>query len=126
MREGADYIAEGGREDQKFIIELPGMAQERFPKLVEMAGKKLLLPVYELNSNWERDNELLLRNYLCKSYEPKCIIGVPVCDSVDETVIAGVHAYYDNIMLPRIIKMNLLSPRMAEIYINNTYDELTE
>ena len=120
----AQYIAEGGRMDQEFVIELPGMAQERYSALVSEGGMKLLLPVYDLNDNWERDNELLLRGYLCKSLEPKCIIGVPVCGSVDETVIEGVHSYYDREMLPLIRKLNLLSPRMAELYIESKYDEL--
>lgn len=68
----ASYISEGGRQDQEFVIELPGMAKERFPNLVKMAGlEDLLLPVYELNDNWIRDNELLARGYLCKSYEDR-------------------------------------------------------
>ena len=123
-KHGAQYIAEGGRKDQEFVIELPGMARERYPALVREAGLKLLLPVYELNGNWERDNELLLRGYLCKSFEPKCLIGMPVCGSIDETVIEGVHAYYDQEMLPLIRKMELLSPQAPEIYIGNEYDEL--
>ena len=120
----ARFIAEGGRRDQEFVIELPGMAKERYPALVSEAGLELLLPVYELDSNWERDNELLLRGYLCKSFEPKCMVGVPVCGSVDETVIEGVHAYYDYEMLPLIRKLNLLSLRMTELYVGNEYNEL--
>lgn len=121
---GARFLAEGGRKDQEFVIELPGMAQKRYPALVHEAGLELLLPVYELDSNWERDNELLLRGYLCKSFEPKCLIGVPVCNSIDETVIEGVHAYYDSEMLPLIRNLDLLSPRMAELYVGNGYNEL--
>lgn len=120
----AHYIAEGGREDQEFVIELPGMAKDRLPKLVQSAGMELLLPVYELNSNWERDNELLLRNYICKTYEPKCMIGVPICGSINDRVIEGVHAYYDQEILPKIEKMNLLSPQMADHYFRSQYDEL--
>lgn len=121
---GAAYIAEGARRDQEFVIELPGMAQERYPALVSEAGMKLLLPVYDLNSDWERDNELLLRHYLSKSFEPKCLIGVPVCGSVDETVIEGVHAYYDQEMLPLIRNMELLSQQLSERYVESGYDEL--
>ena len=123
-KHGVRFIAEGGRRDQEFVIELPGMAQERYPSLVREAGLELLLPVYDLDSNWERDNELLLRGYLCKSFEPKCIIGVPVCGSVDETVVKGVHAYYDHEMLPLIRKLDLLSPRMADVFVGNEYNEL--
>lgn len=121
---GAHYIAEGGRRDQEFVIELPGMAQKRYPALVKEAGLELLLPVYELDDNWERDNELLLRGYLCKSFEPKCMIGFPICGSIDESVIEGVHSYYDQEMLPQIRRMKLLIPQMADCYIGSGYDEL--
>lgn len=123
-KHGAQYIAEGGRKDQEFVIELPGMALERYPALVGEAGLKLLLPVYDWNSNWERDNELLLRGYLCKSFEPKCLIGVPVCGSVDEQVVEGVHAYYDQEMLPVIRGLHLLDPDAAAPYLDHDYDEL--
>ena len=119
----ASYIAEGGRADQEFVIELPGMARERFPALVKSAGIELLLPVYELDDNWIRDNELLARGYLCKSLEPKCLIGYPVDQSVDQSVIDGVHAYFDQVVLPRIKQRDLLSLDKAKIYIGN-YSEL--
>lgn len=120
----AHYIAEGGRKDQEFVIELPGMAQERYPALVESTGLELLLPVYDLNDNWIRDNELLARGYLCKSYEPKCLIGCPVRDSIDESVINGVHAYYDKVILPLINRRNLLTLDKAHMYIGNGFNEL--
>lgn len=119
MKKDVTYIAEGGREDQGFVIELPGMAKNRFPALVESAGFKLKLPVYELDDNWDRDNELMARGFLCKSYEPKCLIGFPLNQSVDESVIQGVHAYYDDVILPRIMKKDLLSLKKATIYTNN-------
>lgn len=121
---GASGIAEGGRESQGFVIELPGMAKERYPLLVESVGLNLLLPVYDLRDDWIRDNELLSRGYLCKSFEAKCLIGVPVNGSVDESVIQGVHAYYDKIMLPLIKERNLLTIENAQRYIGDGYDEL--
>jgi len=124
MLNGAAFIAEGGRKSQGFVVELPGMSKERYPALVESAGFKLLLPVYDLSDDWERDNELLARGFLCKSKEPKCLLGYPLADSVDDSVIEGVHAYYDEIILPLICKKRLLSMDNAERYIGNDYDEL--
>jgi len=115
----ASFIAEGGRKDQEFVIELPGMARERFPALVQLAGLDLLLPVYELDDNWIRDNELLARGFLCKSMEAKCLIGYPTNQSVDQSVIEGVHAYYDQVILPRIMQRKLLSLDKAKVYIGN-------
>ena len=123
-QEGAQYIAEGGRENQQFVIELPGMAKQRYPQLVRKAGKELLLPVYELDDDWERDNELLRRGYLCKTYEAKCLIGVPINGSIDQSVIDGVHAYYDEVVLPRIEKLKLFEKNVLKNYLEMNYDEL--
>ena len=124
QREKAQVIAEGGRKDQQFVIELPGMAQDRYKKLVEKAGFTLELPVYCMDNDWERDNELLRRGYLCKTYEPKCLIGVPVNGSIDQSVIDGVHAYYDEIMLPQIEKLHFLEKEAYRNWLGTGYDEL--
>lgn len=121
---GAEYIAEGGRKNQEFVIELPGMAKERYPELVKSVGMQLLLPVYAMESDWDRDNELLRRGFLCKTLEAKCLIGVPVNGSIDQSVIDGVHAYYDEVILPQIRRKNLLSLESAEKYMDPNYDEL--
>ena len=119
MSEHASYIAEGGRKDQKFVVELPGMALERYSALVKEADLELLLPVYELNDNWERDNELLRRGYICKTMEQKCLIGFPAKDSIDQTVIDGVHAYYDEVILPRIRELHFLESDTVLCYLEN-------
>lgn len=121
---GIRYIAEGGRKSQEFVIELPGMLLERYCSLLEAENIELLLPVYDLENDWERDNEFLRRKILCKCYEPKCIIGVPVNGSIDQSVIDGVHAYYDEVVLKRIRELDMLSQEFFEPYLNNQYDEL--
>ena len=121
---GIHYIAEGGRESQQFVIELPGMAQKRYKELVESQGLELMLPVYEMKCDWERDNELLQRNFLCKSLEAKCLIGVPINGSIDQSVIDGVHAYYDNVILKRISELHLLDRLSVIPNSNSNYDEL--
>lgn len=124
QREGAQYIAEGGRENQEFVIELPGMAKDRFPKMTQKAGFELLLPVYDLTSNWDRDNELLRRGFLCKTYEPKCLIGVPVEGSIDQSVIDGVHNYFDKVIMPHIESSRFLEQDAYKGKLGNGHDEL--
>lgn len=122
-RERASYIAEGAREDQKFVIELPGMAKKRYRELVENVGIELLLPVYDLKSDWERDNELMRYGYICKTMEPKCLVGVPIENSIDESVIKGVHQYYDQIILPKIIEQGYLTDNR---FVNSLSNERIE
>ena len=48
------------------------------------------------------------REFISKCDEAKCLIGVPVDGSIDQSVIDGVHAYYDNVILPTIENRELL------------------
>lgn len=123
---GIPYIAEGGRKSQEFVIELPGMARERYKNLVESQGIKLLMPVYDLGDDWIRDNELLMRGYRSKCDEAKCLIGVPVKGSIDESVIDGVHEYYDKVILPRIQSRDLLNRESTIRYNVGQHYELTK
>ena len=129
-------VAEGGRKSQEFVVELEGMAKERYPKLVESQGLNLLLPVYydgadwtkdkDFSADWERDNELLMRGYRSKCDEAKCFIGVPINGSVNNDVIEGTHAYYDEVMLPRMEKRDLLKKKAILLYNPGAYNELTK
>ena len=123
---GIHYIAEGGRKSQEFVIELPGMAKERYPKLLESQGLELFMPVYDLENDWIRDNELMMRDFVSKCDEAKCLIGVPVNGSIDKSVIDGVHAYYDKVILPTIKARNLLSNEATIRYNVGRYYELTK
>lgn len=105
---GIQYIAEGGRKSQEFVIELPEMATKCYPELVRSQGLELLMPVYELDDDWVRDNELMMRGFVSKCDEAKCLIGFPGKDKIDQSIIDGVHAYYDKVILPMIEKRGLL------------------
>lgn len=129
-------VAEGGRKSQEFVVEREGMAKDRYPKLVESQGLNLLLPVYydgadwtkdkDFSADWERDNELLMRGYRSKCDEAKCFIGVPINDSVNNDVIEGTHAYYDEVMLPRMEKRDLLKKQAILLYNPGAYNELAK
>ena len=130
------YIAEGGRRSQQFVIEREDMAKDCYPKLVESAGLKLLLPVYDLgkdwtpakdfSADWVRDNELLMRGYRSKCDEAKCFIGVPINGSIDPSVIKGTLAYYTEVMLPRIKDRELLDSNKILLYNPGAYNELAK
>lgn len=118
-------IAEGGRKSQEFVIELDGMANDRYRKLVESQGLELLMPVYDMEDDWIRDNELMMRDFISKCNEAKCLIGVPVRGSIDKSVIDGVNSYYDKVMLPRIEERDLLNREDTIKHNSGLYYELT-
>jgi hypothetical protein len=77
---GIKFIAEGARRNQGFVIQLPIMIEE-FKKLLSTYNLELLLPVYELKSDWERKSLLLFREFVPKTFEPQCLLGVPLPDN---------------------------------------------
>lgn len=100
---GANYVADGARKVQGFAIELPNMI-ERFKSLFCEYSLELLLPVYELNSDWDRKNLLLLRGFVPKTLEPQCLVGVPLKGETapDESVQKAVEKFFDKVVLPRL------------------------
>ncbi len=96
------YIADGARRDQGFVIELPIMI-EKFKQFLSEYSIKLLLPVYELDSDWKRKNLLLQRGFVPKTLEPQCIIGVPLSGgkAPDEKIQQAVESFFEKIVLPR-------------------------
>ena len=99
---GIKYIADGARKDQGFVIELPSMI-DKFRNFFAEYGIKLLLPVWDLDSDWKRKNLLLLRGFVPKTLEPQCLIGVPLPKErpPDEEIQKAVVNYFEKIILPR-------------------------
>lgn len=96
------YIAEGARKVQKFFVELPQMAKQRYKELVQNNGIDLLLPVYDLEDDWERKLELSSRGYIPKTFELQCWIGCPMREELNADQIASLSAYYDKEMKPKL------------------------
>jgi len=103
---GIKYIADGARKDQGFVIELPNMI-EKFRDFFVEYSIELLLPVWDLESDWERKNLLLLRGFIPKTLEPQCLIGVPLPGgrTPDEEIQKAVENYFDKVILPRARKL---------------------
>lgn len=118
---GVQYMAEGARKDQGFVIELPGMIK-KFKNFCSEYSIELLLPVYNLDSNWERKNLLLLRGFVPKTLEPQCLVGVPLPSgkAPDEEVQKATEIFFTKTILPRareIIKTqsNLILNKRGEL-----------
>jgi hypothetical protein len=59
--------------------------------------------VWDLDSDWERKNRLLLRGFVPKTLEPQCLLGVPLPGGKvpNEEVQIAVVKYFDRVVLPR-------------------------
>ena len=105
---GIGYIADGARKDQGFVIELPIMV-EKFQDFFREFSMEILLPVWDLDSDWERKNLLLLRGFVPKVLEPQCLLGValPGGKTPDDEIQTAVKNYFDKVVLPRARKLIL-------------------
>lgn len=99
---GIGYIADGARKDQGFVIELPCMI-EKFRSFMSEFSIELLLPVWDLNSNWKQKNLLLRRGFIPKTLESQCLLGAPLPGDKEpeEEIQEAVGKYFDKIVLPR-------------------------
>lgn len=94
-------ISDGARYCQGFAIETPHIL-ERFHNLTKEYGIRLLLPVIELSSDWERKNELLIRGFIPKTLEPQCLLGVPLPEcGVDDEILQAATKFYDDLIYDR-------------------------
>ena len=93
------YISEGARRTQKFFVELPEMIQ-RYKQLVENNGIELLLPVYALESDWERKLALADRGYIPKTFEPQCWLGCPLGNDLSDNEVESLAIYFDKNIAP--------------------------
>jgi hypothetical protein len=98
---GIPYIAEGVREDDAFAVQQRGIL-ERFRRLLNQYSIELLLPVYNVKSDWERKNKLLMRNFVPKTLEPQCLVGVPLPpEGLPQEVYLAAEVFFDKYILPR-------------------------
>jgi len=110
-----NYIAEGARKSQLFSIEQPKMI-EAYKKLVNKFGIELLLPVYDLDNDWNRDNELLRNGILPCASEDKCILGMPLLETVSEKQINTTTNIFNENIEPRYTKTLKNSVQKQKIY----------
>lgn len=103
LNNNISYIAEGARKSQLFSIEQPAMI-ESYKELLEKFGIELLLPVYDLENDWDKENELLLHGILPCASEDKCVLGMPITNPISEEQTNAVKTIFEKIIEPRYAK----------------------
>ncbi|MCB0739054.1 MAG: hypothetical protein KDC92_16210 [Bacteroidetes bacterium] len=110
---GIKYLADGARQDQGFIVELP-IYIEKLRGFLSNFELELLLPVFELDSDDKRKNQLLLRGFTPKTLEPQCLLGValPEGKQPEKDVQVASMNFFDKVIEPRaktMINENILT-----------------
>lgn len=95
-------ICEGARYSQKFAIETKPLLS-RYKEVLKLFNIDLLLPVVDIDSDWQLKNELLLRGFIPKTLESQCLLGIPLSkNGISETEINGVCSFFDKEITPKI------------------------
>lgn len=99
-------LAEGARFKQGFFVELPEMV-ERYSRLADANGIQLELPVYHLQSDWDRKLAMADRGFLPKTYEPQCWLGCPLRGDLTTEQRDSLTKYFDMVMYPILISIHV-------------------
>ena len=97
------FIAEGARKVQLFSIEQPRVI-EVFRRLLRERGIELLLPVYDLENDFRREQELLMYGLAPIASEDKCLLGMPTDGPVSEEHTETIARILEEKIAPRYIK----------------------
>ncbi len=86
------YVADGARKSQLFAIEQDSML-DLFKDLFKEYNINLLLPVKNLENDFEEKNEFLIRGIIPKVIESQCLIGMPIQTNDYEILNASINIY---------------------------------
>lgn len=110
------YVADGARKSQLFAIEQDEMLN-LFKDLFKENNIDLLLPVINLENDFEEKNEFLIRGIIPKVSEAQCLIGMPLNINDEDILVASVNIY-KNFLYPKI---NDLIKRYKDVSFGGEY-----
>lgn len=90
------YIAEGARKSQLFAIEQQELINE-FRKICLKYDIGLLTPVFDLENDYEKENEILQNGIYPIAYEAKCLLGYPMDKKLSQEEIDDIKELYKDI-----------------------------
>lgn len=88
------YIVDGARKSQLFAIEQDDMLN-LFSKLFLEFDIKILYPLKDYVDDFDLKNELLIRGLVPKVAESQCLIGMPISNCDDVSIMASKKIYQE-------------------------------
>lgn len=115
---GISFVADGARNSQLFAIEQDKMLN-LFISLFKSYDIDLLLPVKNLEDDFQEKNEFLIRGIIPKVNESQCLIGMPLnSNTVDEEILFATVKIYQTLLLPKI---DSLIKKYSNVEIGDSY-----
>ncbi len=103
-------VAEGARKSQLFAIEQTNML-EQYRNLLNAFGIELATPLLNLESNYDRTLELLIRGINPTVIEPQCHFGVPMKKPLSPEEELEVSHIYQEELKPKCLKLIKMSEK---------------
>ena len=95
------YVADGARKEQLFVIEQEALLI-RFCEFFKQYNIDILFQVKDLKDDFELKNALLIRGVIPKTYEPQCLLGMPMKKAdLTEELILGCRNIFDHLLKDR-------------------------
>ncbi len=104
-------VAEGARASQLFAIEQKSMLEE-YRKLLNSFGIELMTPLLELESDYDRAIELLIRGINPTVMESQCHLGVPMKKPLTPEEELEVSHIYQEEIKPKCLKLIKMSEKI--------------
>ena len=96
------YVADGARNSQLFAIEQDEMLN-LFNELFKKYKIDLLVPVKNLEDDFQLKNEFLVRGIIPKVSESQCLLGMPLIKNiVDKEILNSSINIYKKLLFPKI------------------------
>ena len=99
------YVFDGARKSQLFLIEQDEMLS-KFKELFNENKIEINYLLKDFEDDWTLKNEILLRGFVPKTLEPKCLMGVPICkNQLNEEILNSIINVYESYLKPKAEKM---------------------
>ena len=73
------YVSDGARKSQLFAIEQDSFL-DKFSELFKKYDIEILFPIKDIDDDFELKNQILIRGFVPKTYEPQCLLGIPIME----------------------------------------------
>ena len=98
-------VVDGARKSQLFAIEQDALL-EKFQKFFDKYNLKIDFPLKDLQDDFELKNQLLIRNFVPKTLEPQCLLGMPLSSKeMTQEIIDATTNVFEELLLPKAYEL---------------------
>lgn len=102
---GINCVVDGARKSQLFAIE-QDILLNKFTMLFKQYKIDILFPLKDLDDDFELKNQILIRGFVPKTYEPQCLIGMPITkEDNNKEIVESIARVYEKLLKETACKL---------------------